>query len=140
MELRKYLILSWTFNFRVLKNCTSVELIEKFCVLAVQHLYKSKNEKQSMFQRIIFSINHAELIENFSVESSVLTPKDVQKNRDTNVKTKVQITKADRSRVEELTPAVMNGKIAKIFQQDGNLTINKRTSNREPNSNKSKKM
>ena len=140
MELRKYLILSWTFNFRVLKNCTSVELIEKFCVLAVQHLYKSKNEKQSMFQRIIFSINHAELIENFSVESSVLTPKDVQKSRDTNVKTKVQITKADRSRVEELTPAVMNGKIAKIFQQDGNLTINKRTSNREPNSNKSKKM
>ena len=93
-----------------------------------------------MFQRIIFSINHAELIENFSVESSVLTPKDVQKSRDTNVKTKVQITKADRSRVEELTPAVMNGKIAKIFQQDGNLTINKRTSNREPNSNKSKKM
>ena len=67
MELRKYLILSWTFNFRVLKNCTSVELIENFCVLAVQHLYKSKNEKQSMFQRIIFSINHAELIENFCV-------------------------------------------------------------------------
>ena len=75
-----------------------------------------------------------------SVESSLLTSKDVQKNRDTNVKTKVQITKADRSRVEELTPAVMNGKIAKIFQQDGNLTINKRTSNREPNSNKSKRM
>ena len=76
----------------------SFELIEKFCVLAVQHLYKSKDEKQSMFQRIIFSINHAELIENFSVESSVLTPKDVQKSRDTNVKTKVQITKADQSR------------------------------------------
>ena len=75
-----------------------------------------------------------------SVESSVLTPKDVQKNRDTNVKTKVQITKADQSRVEELTPAVRNGKIAKNFQQDGNLTINKRTSNREPNSNKSKRM
>ena len=97
MELRKYLILSWTFNFRVLKNCTSVELIENFCVLAVEHLYKSKNEKQSMFQRIIFSITHDELIEIFSVESSVLTPKDVQKNRDTNVKTKVQITTADQS-------------------------------------------
>ena len=32
-----------------------------------------------------------------SVESSVLTPKDVQKNRDMNVKTKVQITMADQS-------------------------------------------
>ena len=63
-----------------------------------------------------------------SVESSVLTPKDVQKNRDTNVKTKVQITMADQSRVEELTPAVRNGKIVKNFQQDGNATINKRTS------------
>ena len=75
-----------------------------------------------------------------SVESSLLTSKDVQKNRDTNVKTKVQITKADQSRVEQLTPAVRNGKIAKNFPQDGNATINKRTSNREPDSNKNKRM
>ena len=32
-----------------------------------------------------------------SIETSVLTPKDVQKNGDTNVKTKVQITKADKA-------------------------------------------
>ena len=75
-----------------------------------------------------------------SVESSVLTAKDVQKNGDMNVKTRVQIPKADQSRVEELTPAVRNGKLAKNFQQDGNATINKRTSNREPNSHKSKRM
>ena len=29
--------------------------------------------------------------------------------------------------MEELTPAVRNGKIAKNFPQDGNATINKRT-------------
>ena len=75
-----------------------------------------------------------------SVESLVLTPKDVQKNDDTNVETKVQITKADQSRVKELALAVRNGKIAKNFQQDGKAIINKRTSNREPDSNKSKRM
>ena len=57
-----------------------------------------------------------------------------------SVKTKVQITKADQSRVKELTLAVRNGKIAKNFQQDGKAIINKRTSNREPHSNKSKRM
>ena len=35
-----------------------------------------------------------------SVESLVLTPKDVQKNEDMNVETKVQITKVDQSRVD----------------------------------------
>ena len=30
-----------------------------------------------------------------------------------------------QSRVEELTPAMRNGKIAKNFQQDGNATITK---------------
>ena len=36
-----------------------------------------------------------------SVESSVLTAEDVQKNGDMNVKTRVQIPKADQSTVEE---------------------------------------
>ena len=74
-----------------------------------------------------------------SVESSVLTAEDVQKNGDMNVKTRVQIPKPDQSRVEQLTPAVRNGKIAKNFQWDGNATIIKRTY-REPNLNKSKRM